>query len=145
MSGTPQPGHVSELEVEDTVGGGTFTEIGGLQDMELAINRQPFDTTDKDSAGWDEFIAGQGNATISGTCVYEEDDDGQRLFVDYILSGEKPLFRFRPWGTDTSTPADQWSCSGIATSTTISSPNKDALSFPFSVQLSGKPARVAQS
>ena len=147
MAGTPKPGRITELAIETVV---TIpatlplavTRIGGVQDCDLKISVTTIDVTDKDSDGWDEFLAGQGSASIDGTCVYEEDDLGQEKFIDAILAKTMPKFRFRPWGA---TPtADEWVVIGFPTSATISSPNKDALSFPFSIQISGKPTRSNQ-
>ena len=144
MAGTPKPGRVTDLAIETVIGAGplAFTRIGGVQDCDLKISVTTIDVTDKDSNGWDEFLAGQGSASIDGTCVYEEDDVGQDLFVTVILAKTMPKFRFRPWGTLVT--ADEYVCLGFPTSATISSPNKDALSFPFSIQISGKPTKAVQ-
>jgi predicted secreted protein len=135
MAGTPKPGRLSTL----SIGG---VAIGGLQDATLDVQRAEIDTTDKDSAGWDEFIPGQGSLSINGTCVYEEDDAGQEDLIDAILAGTTASFVFRPWGA--SSGADQWTATGFPTSTQLDSPNKEALSFPFTIRLSGAPTRANQ-
>lgn len=133
--GTPSAGYVSYLAIAGV-------EVGGLQDCTLDVNVATIDVTDKDSGGWDEFIAGQGSASISGTCVYEEDDAGQEDVIDAILAKTVASWVFRPLGTGAG--QDEWTCNGFVTSVQISSPNKEALSFPFSVQLTGQPTRADQ-
>lgn len=142
MPGTPQPGRISDLDLETTPLGGTYTAIGGLQDMNLKVAKSEIEVTDKDSLGWDEFIVGQGNATIDGSCVYEEDDAGQALLITSIMAGDTRLVRFRMWGADSG--KNEWICKGFITSTDLSSPNKEAQSFNFSIRLTGKPTKQAQ-
>jgi hypothetical protein len=117
--------------------------IGGLQDATLDLQQAEIDTTDKDSAGWDEFIPGQKSLTLNGTCVYEEDDLGQDAFIDAILNGTQHEFLLRPWGA--SAGADEWIMYGFPTSTQLDSPNKEALSLPFTIRLSQQPIRQNQS
>jgi predicted secreted protein len=140
--GTPRAGRLSKIDIENAVSSGVYMDIGGVQDAKLKITVNAIETTDKDSAGWDEFIVGNGNATIDLTCVYEEDDTGQAELIEIILSKERRNFRFRPWGDVTS--SDEWIWNGLPTSVEIDSPNKDALSFPVSIQLSGTPINQNQ-
>lgn len=137
MAGTPKPGRITDLSIDAVL-------IGGIQDATLEISRNAIDVTNKDDAGWDSFINGQGSASISGTCVYEEDDAGQEDLIDAILAGSDTLnvFVFRPWGA--SVGADMWTWNGMVTSANVDSPNKDALSFPITIQLSGAPTRADQ-
>jgi predicted secreted protein len=140
--GTPQAGRISDLDIETTVGGGTYTALGGLQDANLKVAKAEIDVSDKDSGGWDEFIPGQGSATIDGSLVYEEDDAGQALLITSILASDVRSVRFRMWGVDPG--QDQWVCNGFITSADLSSPNKEALGFSFSIRLTGKPTKSTQ-
>lgn len=140
--GTPVAGRVTDLEIETEADSGTFTMCGGLKDVRLSMSFGALDVTDKDSNGFDEFIAGQTNATITGTLNYEEDDPGQVKMITMAMGKEKRKFRFRPWGV--SAGADQYVWSGIITSLEIDSPNKDPLSTPFTIQLSGAPTTSDQ-
>lgn len=141
--GAPRAGRVSDIDVETTVGGGTYTALAGVQDASLALAMTPIDVTDKDSNGVDEFIAGQSTYKLSGTMVYEEDDAGQAILITMAINKELRLFRFRPWGV--SVGADQWVAYGVVTSLQIDSPNKEAISTPFEVQLSGTPTLSNQT
>lgn len=135
MAGTPKPGRLSTLSLAGVA-------IGGIQDMTLDVQRAEIDTTDKDSAGWDEFITGQGSLSINGTANYEEDDAGQEDLIDAIIAGTTGSYVFRPWGTDVG--QDEWTATGFPTSTQIDSPNKEQISFPFTIRLSGAPTRADQ-
>lgn len=140
--GAPRAGRVSDLDVETTVSGGTYTAVAGVQDCTLSMSMTPIDVTDKDSNGVDEFIVGQSTYKLSGNLVYEEDDAGQAILITMMLNRETRLFRFRPWGV--SSGADQWVCYGVMTSLQVESPNKEALAMPFEVQLSGTPTQSNQ-
>lgn len=140
--GTPKAGRLSKIDIETAVSGGTYTDLGGVQDATLSVNLADIDVTDKDSAGWDEAIPGQGSLQIQMTCNYEEDDSGQAKLITAIINKETRLFRFRPWG-DTS-GADQWVCYGFPTSEDIESPNKEALSFGVTIKLTGTPTQSDQ-
>lgn len=142
MAGTPKPGRISTLEIEQSPGSGTYTQIGGCQELKLAISQHDIDVTDKDSAGYEEGIPGNTGLVISGTMNYEEDDAGQIKFITCLLNKEVRSFRWRPWGTNVG--HDQWICNGFPTSQEINSPNKEALSFPFSVKLTGTPTHSTQ-
>lgn len=133
--GTPKPGRITTLTMDGVA-------IGGAQDMTLDVQRAEIDTTDKDSAGWDEFITGQGSLSLNGTCNYEEDDQGQDDLLDAILNGTQHEFVMRPWGA--SDGADEWTMFGFPTSVQIDSPNKEQISFPFTIRLTMQPARANQ-
>lgn len=134
--GTPAAGRITTLSI-------AAVAVGGLQDVRLEVSMNPIDVTDKDSAGWDEFIGGQGSLTMSGTCVYEEDDPGQEDFIDAVIAKTSASYVFRPLGANTGD--DEWTVNGFITSSTIDSPNKEALGFDFSIQLTGTPTRAGQA
>lgn len=130
-----------------TDGGTVYTAIGGVQDARLVVNREEIEVTDHDSAGWKEYIAGNGDITLEVTANYEEGDAGQDLILDNIEVDDGTLrhFRFRPKGTDIGVNEEWIDMAGFVTGSPISTPTGGANTFNFSIRVSGAPTRAVQS
>jgi len=52
---------------------GTLTKIANATSNDFSISKDMIETTNKDSAGWKEFIAGEAGYTMSIEGMFEED------------------------------------------------------------------------
>lgn len=75
------------LKIEDPIGSGTFSTIGGLRSRTLSLNAQTIDITHAQSnGGWRELLAGAGvrQASIAGAGVFLNDATAQIVRVTFF-------------------------------------------------------------
>jgi len=73
----------------DTTGGGAFQTVAGLRSHTLALNAEPIDATNADSASrWRELLAGGGvkRASVSGSGIFK-DDASDETVRGYFFAG----------------------------------------------------------
>lgn len=73
----------------DTTGGGVFATVAGLRSHTIALNSEPIDVTNADSAlNWRELLSGGGvrKASISGSGIFK-DDASDATIRTYFFAG----------------------------------------------------------
>lgn len=110
------------------------TAINNLEEVELNVDGETIDVTNKDSAGWAEFLAGLKNWTMTGSGIvdFAATEGVDEIFAD-LVAGTAGTIKF-----STSVVGDsEFSGSGIYTNLNISAPTEDKVSFSFSLQGTG--------
>lgn len=99
------------LAVEDSPGGGTYTNVGGVISNSFTANNGAIDLTNKSAAGWREIMAGAGlqSVDISAEIIFSSDtpfglmktsSDAQTLLSYRIARGSdvlEGLFKIVSW------------------------------------------------
>lgn len=69
-----QKGALMLIKVGNGGGPETFTTVGGLRTTRMVLNNQLVDTTNKDSGGWRNLLAGAGirSITLSGSGIFTD-------------------------------------------------------------------------
>jgi predicted secreted protein len=60
-------------------------EIGECKDAKISINHKPIDVSNFDVTGWEEYIAGRANWSISGKCNFINANTAQTAIETAIL------------------------------------------------------------
>jgi hypothetical protein len=89
-------GRLGKIDVSDD--GAAYVDLGGVKDFSNPFDRDTIETTDFDSAGWKESLAGIGNATVSATMNWDEADAGQIKLLAANQNATPIWFRWRPTG-----------------------------------------------
>lgn len=85
------------IEIFVSVNTGTYdspvwTKLGGQKDGSPNFARGKIDVTDKDSAGWDEFLPANRSLTVDFDCFMEEAEPGQvKVLADGFFADNTPL------------------------------------------------------
>lgn len=133
--GTPSAGYVSDFVFN-------HQSLEGLQDATYDIQVATQDVTKKSSGGWDAYQPGNGSHSLSGTCVYEEDDPVQADMITKTTAKTEVFAKFRPLAY--SSGNNQFVGHGFFTQQQVSSPNKEAISFPMGFQYTGLARRLTE-
>lgn len=114
---------------------GTWTKVGGQKDATIDRGTSSIDVTDKDSAGWEEFLAGNKNWAISFDAFLIENDDGFLQIETSFEDAEINEYRI-------TTPANAYIGKAVIEGLSFSGPLTDASSVSFT--LKGTAALVKQ-
>lgn len=124
--------HSDTLRLYVNTGGATpvYTVLNCEMDSDLAMALSTIETTCKDSAGFEEYVADKFSASInfSGNA---NTDTGLDTILDDILARNETLVEYKTFNLD------KWSGNGHITSLSISAANKDVVKFSGTWQLTG--------
>jgi len=116
---------------------GTLTKIANATSNDFDVTKDMIDVTNKDSAGWKEFIVGEGGWTMNIDGMFEE--DGGVASISW-----KDIYTDLAAGTSitavmTSQVSGDIKLSGSAffSNLTLSAPNNDVTTFTASLQGTG--------
>ena len=118
---------------------GTLTKVANATSHSLSLASDMIEVTNKDSAGWKEFLAGEKGGTISVDGRFEEDGSvgsGAYSFkdlMDKLVAGTTLL---AVWGSNV-TGDVKTSVEVYVSNLELSAPQNDAASFTCSLQITG--------
>lgn len=69
-----------------TSGSPVYTSVGGQRGATLNLGMSPIDTTSKDSANWEEHVAGNRNWSIDADALILESDTGYAELIDWYFN-----------------------------------------------------------
>ena len=125
-------GRLSQLWIDPP--DGTKTLIDGLTDITLNRELSEAETSHHGSGGNRSFLPDWGSATISGSGVWIEDDDGQAALESAIADKTTCTFYF----VMADDPGNnEYEASGFVTELSPNGPNEGPGDFSFGVRLSG--------
>lgn len=144
-------GRISAIYVSFDLASAPSTQIGKLVDVTMNLNTQEVETTNHDSAGYREYLAGWIDGTIDGSARYDEANAQQMGLLDTFDAdgtttttfSDFPKCRLRicfdnASGSMTST-ADFYDWNAIVTSLSIDAANEDVDNINFTFRLTGTP------
>jgi predicted secreted protein len=118
---------------------GTLTKIANATSNDFEITKDMIESTNKDSAGWKEFIVGEGGFTMSVEGLFEEDGSvgaGGLSWKDVItdlLAGTSVTIVM----TSNVTGDLKLSGSAFFSNLSLSAPKNDVTTFTASIQGTG--------
>jgi hypothetical protein len=128
-------GRLGKVQVS-TNGGTTWIDIGGVTDSSLKGTKGKINTSDHDSADFEEYIQGRKDLSIDLTCNYDTADAGQTaLITNWYADGVTFLVRFSPAGSTAGSPQKQ--ASGFVETLEEGDPNDAQATLTCTIQLSG--------
>lgn len=134
-------GRLSQLFIQ-RVGEAIYTQVCGVQELTLNREQSEAEYSNHCSEGWREFLPDWSAATISGSGVWDEDDDGQQELETAYEDKEVASFQF--YMAD-GAGLNLYTCDGFVTDLSPNGPNEGPGDFSLGIRLSGKPVRTTQS
>ena len=152
-------GRISSLYIAfDTNPSAVYHQLGKAVDLTFNLNAQEVETTNHDSAGYREYLAGYIDGTVEATVRYDEADTAQMALVDTfnragfdagtIVTTWDPLADFPTvllkvsFDTTSGAPTvgtDFYVFSALITSMSLDSANEDVDNMSFTFRLTGAP------
>tara|TARA_R110000824_G_scaffold237140_1_gene425933 strand:- start:1593 stop:2060 length:468 start_codon:yes stop_codon:yes gene_type:complete len=142
-------GRISSIYVSFDLAVAPTLQLGKLVDITMNLNAQEVETTNHDSAGYREYLAGYIDGTIEGSARYDEADAEQMGLLDTFDTTPATTFSAFPQcrlricfdnaaGAMT-TGADYYDYTAIVTSMSLDSANEDVDNISFTFRLTGAP------
>ena len=123
---------------------GTEVKFAHAQTASLSFSNALIDTTTKDSASWDEMIAGRKSFSLSTDGLADFDDTtagGTESFSDFALAGTEIFFTFQRSAGATGTLTG-WSGKAFIESFEVSGGSDEAVTYSCSLKGTGVLAKV---
>lgn len=134
-------GRESQLFIQRE-GESVYSQICGIQEVTYNREQSEAEISNHCSEGHREFLPDWSAGTISGSGIWEEDDDGQAELETAYEDKEVASFQF--YMAD-GAGLNLYTCDGFVTDLSPSGPNEGAGTFSYSIRLSGKPVKTAQT
>ena len=116
---------------------GTLTKIANATSNDFDITKDMIDVTNKDSAGWKEFIVGEGGWTMNIDGMFEEDGGVSTISWKDIYTDLAAGTAITALMTSNVSGDIKLSGSSFFSNLTLSAPNNDVTTFTASLQGTG--------
>lgn len=116
---------------------GTLTKIANATSNDFDVTKDMIDVTNKDSAGWKEFIVGEGGWTMNIDGMFEEDGGVSQISWKDIYTDLAAGTAITAVMTSTVSGDIKLSGSAFFSNLTLSAPNNDVTTFTASLQGTG--------
>ena len=116
---------------------GTLTKIANATSNDFDITKDMIDVTNKDSAGWKEFIVGEGGGTMNIDGMFEEDGGVSTISWKDIYTDLAAGTAITAVMTSNVSGDIKLSGSAFFSNLTLSAPNNDVTTFTASLQGTG--------
>jgi len=116
---------------------GTLTKIANATSNDFDITKDMIDVTNKDSAGWKEFIVGEGGWTMNIDGMFEEDGGVSAISWKDIYTDLAAGTAITAVMTSNVSGDIKLSGSAFFSNLTLSAPNNDVTTFTASLQGTG--------
>lgn len=128
-------GRLGKVQIS-TDAGSSWQDIGGITEASLKGTKGKINTSDHDSADFEEYIQGRKDLSIDLTCNYDTANAAQMALVtNWYADGVNFLIRFSPAGTAAGTPMKQ--ASGFVETLEEGDPNDAQATLTATIQLTG--------
>lgn len=116
---------------------GTLTKIANATSNDFDVTKDMIDVTNKDSAGWKEFIVGEGGWTMNIDGMFEEDGGVSTISWKDIYTDLAAGTAITAVMTSAVSGDIKLSGSAFFSNLTLSAPNNDVTTFTASLQGTG--------
>jgi len=116
---------------------GTLTKIANATSNDFDVTKDMIDVTNKDSAGWKEFIVGEGGWTMNIDGMFEEDGGVSQISWKDIYTDLAAGTAITAVMTSQVSGDIKLSGSAFFSNLTLSAPNNDVTTFTASLQGTG--------
>ena len=118
----------------------TYVKVGGQKDASMSISQAPMDTTDKDSAGWQEKELGNREISVDFDAFLIEDNAGWLELKKGLinLAGDQ-----QKCNCQVKTPAYTYTGNWIMTGLSMAGPEADMATVSFSLVSDGQITEAA--
>jgi len=116
---------------------GTLTKIANATSNDFDVTKDMIDVTNKDSAGWKEFIVGEGGWTMNIDGMFEEDGGVSSISWKDIYTDLAAGTAITAVMTSQVSGDIKLSGSAFFSNLTLSAPNNDVTTFTASLQGTG--------
>lgn len=134
-------GRLSTLSIQRG-GTGDYVNIDGLTDITLNRELSEAETSHHGSDGNRTFLPDWSSATITGSGIWIEDDNGQGDLEESLEEKEMASFQFR---MAVGGGLNEYTASGFVTELSPTGPNEGTGDFSFSIRISGEVTKEAQT
>ncbi len=94
----------SDATLDVSTDGISYTDVGGVKDVNDSWTTGTIDSNDYDEPDWDQHVQDRRSVSLSVTCNYDEEDAGQAIIFTAVKgTAAKLYFRYRPGGDDSGT------------------------------------------
>ena len=113
----------------------TYVKVGGQKDASMSISQDPYETTDKDSAGWKEKELGNRELTVDFDAFLIEDNEGWLELKKGLinLAGDH-----QKCNCQVDTPANKYSGNFVMSGLSMAGPAEDMSTVSFSLVSDGQ-------